>query len=688
MADTSIEWLESQSMLRQAKILSEEFSGEKEQWKRPYALPQSSSAIDEAQNWFTSYPASIITDEEESVLQYLGKRDFWKILQMLGLQGMHLGPMQIAGGLDQQTRNPSQDGGFDRISYHLSPEYGSYTEYLRMVEMGREHQGIIIGDLIPAHSGLGADFRLALAAYKEYPGIYHMVEIHPRDWKYLPPVEKGLSKNLNAKEVRLLKNKGYIVGELETTIFFHPDCKVSNWDVTKKIRGVDGISRRWVYLHYFKSSQPSYNWLDPSFGAQRIVAGDALFALFGLKNRILRLDANAFLGVETVKGTKKAWSEAHPLAMDATNTISMMIRKFGGYSFQELNVGPRSLSAFHRRGADLSYDFFTRPAYVNALIHSNCDLLKICYQLIQKHQVDSSRLIHAMQNHDELNYELKYLRESEHTTFLYHGESLSGAKLRKKIQEEDLQLCGARPFYNSVSGEGICSTMIGICAAALQVGNIYAMSLEEKERVKKAHLLIAFFNAMQPGIFAISGWDLVGALPLRKKEYISLSEKDHDERWRLRGAIDLLHCSDKKISSGGIPQAETLYSPLHLQLKDPFSFATKLQEILLARKTAQLAKAKSLGVLPTKNPSLLVLLHELPVTNALQITACNFSEKAAQETITIDAIEQTSAINLITRKAEKKSFRDQDFTLHLDPLEGKAILFSKGPETGDPTEKM
>ena len=29
--------------------------------------------------------------------------------------------------------------------------------------------------------------------------------------------------------------------------------------------------------------------------------------------------------------------------------------------------------------------------------------------------------------------------------------------------------------------------------------------------IQRAHLLLAMYNAMQPGVFALSGWDLVGA---------------------------------------------------------------------------------------------------------------------------------------------------------------------------------
>ena len=40
------------------------------------------------------------------------------------------------------------------------------------------------------------------------------------------------------------------------------------------------------------------------------------------------------------------------------------------------------------------------------------------------------------------------------------------------------------------------------------------LTLGDVERIKRLHLLLAFYNAFQPGVFALSGWDLVGALTL------------------------------------------------------------------------------------------------------------------------------------------------------------------------------
>ena len=57
--------------------------------------------------------------------------------------------------------------------------------------MAAEHGGIVIDDIVPGHTGKGADFRLAEMKVGDYPGIYHMVEIPPEDWHLLPEVPAG-----------------------------------------------------------------------------------------------------------------------------------------------------------------------------------------------------------------------------------------------------------------------------------------------------------------------------------------------------------------------------------------------------------------------------------------------------------------------------------------------------------------
>ena len=68
------------------------------------------------------------------------------------------------------------------------------------------------------------------------------------------------------------------------------------------------------------------------------------------------------------------------------------------------------------------------------------------------------------------------------------------------------------PYNATFTQNGIASTIATIIAASLGFTKINKLTDEQVEQIKQAHLLLAMFNALQPGVFALSGWDLVGAL--------------------------------------------------------------------------------------------------------------------------------------------------------------------------------
>ena len=86
----------------------------------------------------------------------------------------------------------------------------------------------------------------------------------------LPTVPSGLdSVNLDAHAEEQLEKAGYIIGRMQRVLFHEPGIKDTNWSATAPVTGVDGVERRWVYLHYFKDGQPSINWLDPTSAGMR-----------------------------------------------------------------------------------------------------------------------------------------------------------------------------------------------------------------------------------------------------------------------------------------------------------------------------------------------------------------------------------------------------------------------------------
>jgi len=678
MKKKDLKWLKKQSMLYNAELLAKKVSGNKCQWQRPYAIPQPEEAVEKASVWFTAYPPSTITKEDESMLQALGSEKLWNAFEQIGIKAIHTGPMKRSGGVKDGKYTETVDGWFDRITLSIDPHYGTDAQYKDLVKTAERHNGIIAGDIIPGHTGKGADFQLALMNYKDYPGIYHLVEIDEKDWNLLPEIDdKGESVNLSEDKVNILKDKGYIVGHLQRILFSVPGVTgVTAWDATGIVKGVDGVKRRWVYLHYFKPGQPSLNWLDPTFAANKILAGDIIKTKSVLGATVLRLDANPFLGIEIKKNSDKCWSEGHPLSVSATNNIAWQMRKLGGWSFQELNLTIDDVDQFSKYGADLSYDFITRPAYNHALLTGDAGLLKLTLELMMEYGIRPISLIHALQNHDEITYELVHFERHGSDKFKYKGKKIDGSELRKLIRNQmENSAINEEITYNKLSGNGLCTTFTGLCATALGIGDIYNLDKEQIEMIKKGHLLMAMYNAMQPGVFACSGWDLVGALPL-KDEQIKELLADGDTRWVNRGAIDLMNSNiSAEKSSSGLPKAQALYGSIPEQLKNPTSFVSKLKNILDIREKHKVYKAELIELPEVNNDSVIAMLNELPDGLGKQVTVLNFSPEKLDVTLKFKRVCNCSPVVLINPEKIVDDISPRgELNIKLDGFESSVFL--------------
>lgn len=676
--DDYIRWLVERSMLHQAELTSRRYSGHGQLWQHPYASPQPRAASALASVWFTAYPPAHITRSDESVLQSLGDPELWSIFREIGITGMHTGPMKRAGGIRGREYTPTVDGNFDRISSEIDPGFGTEEEYTALVRNARENGAVIIGDIIPGHSGKGADFRLAERRYGDYPGLYHMVEIQPKDWSLLPPVEPGKdSINLKPEAVDALKSRRYIVGQLPRTIFYETGVKETDWSATDGVIGADGKTRRWVYLHYFKEGQPTFNWLDPTFAAQRLVAGDALHSLGTLGERMLRLDANGFLGIEVGPNDDRAWSEGHPLSVTSNQLIAGLVRKLGGFTFQELNLTLEDIQAMSQGGADLSYDFVTRPAYQHALVTGDAEFLRLMLGLQKTYRIDPAALIHALQNHDELTLELVHFwTRHKDDLFTFRGKKMKGSELRELIRAElHGRLIGLSAAYNLKAANGVSCTTATLVAAALGIRDIRHLTDAQRRDIQRAHLLLAMYNAMQPGVFALSGWDLVGALTL-PAESVKPLLADGDTRWINRGAYDLLGKNPGAAkSNSGLPPAQVLYGTLPEQLKRPGSFASQLQKLLRVRAEYRINEGEQVDLPPAKARGLVVMVHRLPAGKGTQVTAINFGRAAVQEMVTIKAASPGGAVkDLLEDKALGTLDAARRLSLALGPHEGRVLL--------------
>ena len=173
-----------------------------------------------------------------------------------------------------------------------------------------------------------------------------MVSIAPADWALLPPVAAGHdSVNLSPATVDALQQKGYIVGQLHSGIFYEPGVKDTDWSATDVVRGADGVKRRWVYLHYFKEGQPTLNWLDPTFAAERLVIGDAVHELGVLGDGMLRLDANGSARHRARRPNGRVWSDGPSAVADGESAH----RRHGAQARRLHVPGARAAARRHAR---------------------------------------------------------------------------------------------------------------------------------------------------------------------------------------------------------------------------------------------------------------------------------------------------------------------------------------------------
>jgi trehalose synthase len=677
-----IEWLEARSMLSQSEKLSRDVSGKSAQWRHEFAEPQPRAAIQRASVWMLSYPASVITRPDETVIATWSDERLWDALNEIGIDLLHTGPVSQSGGITGREYTPTVDAGFDPISFDIDSQLGTEKEYRHMVQVARKHHGIIAGDLVPLHTGKGADFLLALRGYKDYPGIYTMVEIEKKDWHELPRVDDPWKTSLVSDEIaETLRRDGYIPGRIDSCDADPEVRKSSGWSATGEIEGVDGKRRRWVYLHYFKPGQPVLDWLDPSCAAQQVVSGNVVRMIDDLGAQVLRLDAVPFLGIEPKLGSATAYNFQHPLSVLNTNYLAFMTRKLGGWTFQELNAPPETVQRFLDEGPDFSYDFFTRTEGLHALLMGDATLLRQSYGSLLEAKLQPLRLVHDLQNHDEITYQLVSLDARGDETVEYHNHSIAAKKLRAQILNEmrDKTAGEAAPYnllYRTTK-DGVATTYVGFIAAALGIRDLGQITESQREEIKRGHLLLAFANAMQPGVFCLSTWDLVGALPLPRSE-VEDRFKDGDYRWINRGAIDLLGANPTARSSAlGLPRTQMLYEPLPQQLKDPDSFASQLKQILAARKKHKISLATLVAVPETRHSAVCVLLMRGPESTSTIVTALNFSREQVKEEIDFKKINQlseqiiqgTAILNCVSDKTEGE-------------IEGGTMKVSLGPWSG------
>ena len=204
-----------------------------------------------------------------------------------------------------------------------------------------------------------------------------------------------------------------------------------------------------------------------------------------------------------------------------------------------------------------------------------------------------------------------------------------GDSVRRDLCEH---LTGPKAPYNLVfTTNGIACTTATVIAATLGVTDLD--EIDDIDRIRRAHLLLAMFNALQPGVFALSGWDLCGMLTLPPEEVGDLLDTG-DTRWIHRAAHDLMGVNPKATkSAAGMPRGRSLYGTIPDQLADEASFLRQLQAILKVRSHYRIAVSRQVDVPDVSHKGMLVLVHQLDDPDQLQLTVLNFANEPIAGTV-------------------------------------------------------
>jgi trehalose synthase len=162
-----------------------------------------------------------------------------------------------------------------------------------------------------------------------------------------------------------------------------------------------------------------------------------------------------------------------------------------------------------------------------------------------------------------------------------------------------------------------------VIAASLGFQNLDHITDGDVPAIQQAHLLLAMFNALQPGVFSLSGWDLCGVLTLPREKVQNLLDTG-DTRWIHRAGYDLMDYQPQaKASSSGMPVGRALYGALPQQLANPDSFASQLKHVLEVREATGIATATQIEVPAVSHPAVLAMIHQTQ-DGAPQATVLNF----------------------------------------------------------------
>lgn len=671
-----IQYLEKLSMLGQSVDMARIVSGSNLSWRSPASPPDPDGMLRLADAWISVHPYTLLVEGNKGAFSELSNPKLWSVMNSMGARGLYVAPTSIAGAVWAYDRKNTSNGE-DIIQYNFSDTAGKESEYRRMLTGANKHQSVLGLDMAPAATGLGPDFFLAARWHRDYAGVYCMVEIDKQFWPLLPEVEsQWMGKALNSKELAGLHEKGVLPMSLAQ------DSQVTGadrgWAVTGLINGIDGNSRRWAYRYYYSPDRPVLNWEDPSATAKRILSGSAVREVGMLGGALLGLNLEPFQGLEA--GTPPSGYSGEP-AIAAANSIGREVRRYGGWTWLRDELPLTHIADFASDGPDFIYDSALSPGVEHALLTGDATLLRYMIDELARLKIDFKHLVHSSASQDGISYSMPHLLDAaarEDTPGVLSGSEAAG--LRARIMSELKEHAGDGSHKVPVKNDSLMTTSAGLALLALGVRDQEQITPELKIEAANGLLLINFFKAMQPGIYMISGQDLVGALPLGWKAMVDNLE-DWDTALTTRGAYGLLRTSGSlMVTRQGVARTDTLFGAVDEQIYTPKSFVSELGSILKARSRIGLPRATFLGRLRTSGAGSVALLHRLPDEGGHMVVIANFSRGKVNESLDISSFKEEMGslgkVENIMDNNNRPTLDGRHLNVSLGPWKGMAILIN------------
>lgn len=648
-----MQYLEKQSLHGGAAKLAQIVSGSNYLWRRSYAKPRAEELTVRSSVWLHLNPQTLQTPSRASVLAHLTSPALWACLNESGITGLYLAPTGGSGSLWDQDPKRGPGTGEDVLQYGFARNVGTEQEYSRIIECSKAHRVLLGGDLIPVAGGIGPDFMLATRNLRDYPGLFCMIEVPSQMWAVLPAVLQQ-SDDLQLTPLTLEQQRKLAAGGLFPEALRQDSMQQiikTGWAATGEIRGTDGNLRRWVYRYAYNYKRPLLNFSDPSSLANKVMSGSVIFQSGILGNTLAIHEISPLLGLEPESTPPKNITDAssHSLALGVSTSLSRQTRAYGSYSLLKDELPLPLLYEAMRDGPDLVLDSALSPAAEHALLTGDASLLNFMADETLNFRIDWQRLVHASTGHSGVSYRLPHL---EYLAALPNSSPVQRSRVRRaeELRQETLRLAERlstpeQDGGNLLEERHLYSTPAGLAAMALGVYRASEVTPGKAEMIRRGHMLLQFFKAMQPGVFMVSGQDLTGTLPIELSA--GVDGREPDKTLALIGSYPLLSSAETGVVSNlRLPRAKTLYGTIDAQLYNSNSFFSELGRLIRLRDRLGMAQGTVIWRFQPKNTGMFALLIRLPMKDlpgsgsspAYALAISNFSQSESAESFNLSKI--------------------------------------------------